>query len=179
MIILVGASASGKTEIANILIKKYNYNKITTTTTREKREKEIDGVSYHFVTKKEFLKLKEEDAFIETAIYQDEYYGTQKKDLVKKSVIILEPIGANNLANYLKDNCFVVLIESSKELRQQRIIKRGDNEEEIKKRLLKDDEHFNKKNLVKLDLLLKNNEQTLDELAKIINDLYLSQCGNR
>lgn len=175
MIILVGASASGKTEIANILINKYNYNKVTTTTTRSIRDGEIKGVSYHFTTKEEFLKLKEKEAFLETAVYQSEYYGTQKKDLVERSVIILEPCGANSLVDYLKDKVFVVLIESSKRLRKTRMIKRGDDSLKITERLLNDKKRFNKKNLNKLDLVLKNHKQPLEDLAKIINDKYLQQ----
>lgn len=178
MIILVGASASGKTEIANILIKKFKYHKTITTTTREMRAGEVDGVSYHFITKEEFLKLKEEDAFVETALYQNEYYGTQKKDLVKKSVIILEPNGANSLVDYLKEDAYVVLIESSKKLRKTRMVKRGDDLNKIEERLKKDNKHFNKKNLKKLDLLLKNQKQTLEELATIINDKYIEEIGN-
>lgn len=176
MIILVGASASGKTEIAKILIEKHNYKKCITTTTRPLREKEVDGLSYHFLSKEEFLKLKKENAFVETACYQNEYYGTQKKDISKAGVIILEPCGANKIVEYLKENAFVVLIESSKALREKRMIIRGDKEDKIKQRLEKDDLHFAAKNLNKLDLLLINKKQTLKELANIINESYQNYC---
>ena len=46
MIILVGPSASGKTEIAKILIKEYGYQKFVTTTTRNIRINEKDNVDY-------------------------------------------------------------------------------------------------------------------------------------
>ena len=109
-------------------------------------------------------------------MYQNEYYGTQKKDLSKEGVIILEPFGANSIVEYLKEKAFVVLIESSKDLREKRMIKRGDKEDKIKQRLAKDDLHFNKNNLNKLDLLLINKEQTLEELANIINENYQNYC---
>lgn len=176
MIILVGASASGKTEIAKLLIERFKYNKTVTTTTRSLRKGEIDGISYHFVSKEKFQDLIELNAFVETAFYQNEFYGTQKKDLCKKGVIILEPNGANSLVNYLEDEAFVVLIQSSKEIREVRMIKRGDSPEEIKRRLKKDDQHFDKKNLMKIDLLLKNHNQTLEELAETINNEYKKHC---
>ena len=56
MIILVGASASGKTEIAKILYKK-GYKKCVTTTTRQIRPSEVNGIDYHFITKEDFNKL--------------------------------------------------------------------------------------------------------------------------
>lgn len=176
MIILVGASASGKTEIAKLLIEKFKYNKTVTTTTRRLRDGEVNGVSYHFVNKKEFKDLMEANAFVETAFYQNECYGTQKADLCKKGVIILEPNGANSLVDYLEDEAFVVLIQSSKELREIRMIKRGDSPEEIKRRLKKDDQHFAKNNLKKIDLLLNNHNQSLEELADTINKEYKNRC---
>ena len=51
MIILIGPSASGKTEIAQILEKKYNLKKVITHTTREKRINEKDNIDYYFVNK--------------------------------------------------------------------------------------------------------------------------------
>ena len=51
MIILIGPSASGKTEIAQILEKNYNLKKVITHTTREKRINEKENVDYYFVSK--------------------------------------------------------------------------------------------------------------------------------
>ena len=64
MIILVGASASGKTEVAKYLIKNYGFEKVVTFTTRVKRPSEIDKIDYNFVTKDQFLKLKDENFFV-------------------------------------------------------------------------------------------------------------------
>ena len=55
MIILVGPSASGKTEIAKILIKEYGYQKFVTTTTRNIRINEKDNADYHFINKEQFF----------------------------------------------------------------------------------------------------------------------------
>ena len=61
MIIIVGASASGKTEITKVLIKDYNYHKCVTTTTRLPRVGEVDGKDYHFLNHETFMnKIKNE-----------------------------------------------------------------------------------------------------------------------
>ena len=39
-------------------------------TTRGRRAHEADGVDYHFVDREEFLRLKEEGAFLETTEYK-------------------------------------------------------------------------------------------------------------
>ena len=54
MLILIGPSASGKTEVAKLLAKKYNITKIVTYTTRAPRVNEVNGVDYNFVSVEEF-----------------------------------------------------------------------------------------------------------------------------
>ena len=58
MLIFVGASASGKTELAYYLKKNYHYHKCSTTTTRPKRHHETQDVDYHFVEDHTFNTLK-------------------------------------------------------------------------------------------------------------------------
>ncbi len=171
MIILIGASASGKTEIAKILTKK-GYKKCITTTTRIKRENEIDGVDYHFITKEKFNNLLLQNSFVEVTHYQGNFYGTNKLDLKLDGLIIVDPNGANAIISLLGNQAFVVLIKSDKKIREERMRQRKDKELEIKIRLLSDDKIFKKKNLTKTDLVLKNDEETLEELAVIIDQKY-------
>ena len=78
MIVLIGASASGKTEVAKTLIAKKGFSKIVTYTTREIRPSEVNGVDYHFVTKEKFLELKNDNFFLETTTYNNNFYGTPR-----------------------------------------------------------------------------------------------------
>ena len=102
MLILVGPSASGKTEVANILIQKYGMKRMITYTTRKIRSGEIDGVSYHFIDKNEFLKMIDNDEFVESTIYNENYYGTRKSDVSKEKIVILEPNGVNAFYNKMQ-----------------------------------------------------------------------------
>ena len=111
MIVLVGASASGKTEIAKILYKK-GYKKCVTTTTRQIRPSEVNGIDYHFITKEDFNKLLLENAFLEVTKYQNNLYGLQKKDIISNGVAILDPNGANNVIRAIGMGVFVVFIKS-------------------------------------------------------------------
>ena len=64
MIILIGPSASGKTEVVKYLVNNYGYTKLVTNTTREKGIGEIDGKDYNFITREDFLsKLKNNEFF--------------------------------------------------------------------------------------------------------------------
>ena len=95
MIVLVGASASGKTEIAKLIIKNHGFEKMVTTTTRPMRIGEVRDVDYHFLTKEEFLKRKDNNDFLETTLYNGNYYGTQRSDVGDNKVVIVEIEGAN------------------------------------------------------------------------------------
>ena len=69
MLILIGPSASGKTEVAKLLAKKYNITKIVTYTTRAPRVNEVNGVDYNFVSVEEFAKLINDEVYEQTSKY--------------------------------------------------------------------------------------------------------------
>lgn len=174
MIIIVGASASGKTEITKVLIKNYNYHKCVTTTTRLPRVGEVDGKDYHFLDHDAFINKLNNNEFVEHVKYRDNYYGTQRKDITNNAVVILEPNGANELLRKLPNDIFLVLVESTRQKRKSRMILRGDDIEEVNKRLASDDELFSKDKLLKIDLLIQNDGQILEEFATLIHTKYLN-----
>ena len=172
MIILIGASASGKTEVAKILKSKYGFKKIITTTTRPKRVHEVEDIDYHFVTKENFNKLLIRGSFLEVTSYQENFYGTNKADLKENGIVILEPNGANSYIEILGKSVFVVLIEASKELRKNYMTFRGDSVESISDRIKNDDKRFKKKNILRIDLEIHNKNQPLEDIADDIYKAY-------
>lgn len=173
MIVLIGASASGKTELSKILCRSYNYQKCITTTTRPIRDTEKDGVDYHFISKEDFIKMNANNEFIGVTNYNNNYYGIQKKDLLLNGILIVDPIGANYLIDENIENIFIVFIETSEELRKLRMINRGDNQEIIEKRLVSDNELFQQKKIKRIDLLINNENNSLESLANEIHESYL------
>lgn len=97
MLVLIGPSASGKTEIAKILIRDFGMKKLVTYTTRPARPGEQDGIDYHFVTVDEFKALDEAEEFVETTFYNGNYYGSRKRDVDMNKVVVLDPSGLNRL----------------------------------------------------------------------------------
>lgn len=172
MIILIGASASGKTEVAKILKSKYGFEKIITTTTRPKRVHEVEDIDYHFVTKENFNKLLISGSFLEVTSYQENLYGTNKADLKENGIVILEPNGANSFIEILGKSVFVVLIEASKESRKNYMTFRGDSVESISDRIKNDDKRFKKKNILRIDLEIHNKNQPLEDIADDIYKAY-------
>ena len=116
--VIVGCGGVGKDSIVNILLKKNsNLNLVVSTTSRPPREKEIDGITYNFVSKKEAFKMLEENEFIEHRMYDvitpkgsDTWvYGITKDNIdintnKKDYIVIVDFYGLRELQDYLKIN---------------------------------------------------------------------------
>jgi guanylate kinase len=178
MIVLVGASASGKTELAKQLYQYYGYTKCITTTTREPRINEVDGVDYHFLTKQSFEDLIKQDAFYEVTHYNGYLYGIQKKDVNNQGVIIVDPHGANVLVEKAKKDVFVVFVEPSESFRKERMLKRGDALSLINQRLKNDATVFQKHQFIRIDLDLINEDHSLDELERMVHQAYQNSLNH-
>ncbi len=172
MIIVVGASASGKTELAKILYEKFGYKKCITTTTRCPRINEVDGIAYHFVTKSQFEKLLKADQFVEVTAYHDQMYGLQKKDVIENGIVIVDPNGANHLTEKLDLNAYVVVVEADEATRRARMLARGDEVQKIEERLYIDTGFYDFEKFTKINLKIKNENEPLEKLSKIIHDSY-------
>jgi len=146
LIVISGPSGSGKGTIIKEVMKKIpDLIYSVSYTTRPKREGEIEGKDYFFISKDEFEKLIDEDFFIEWAKVYDYYYGTSKEFVLNnlndnRDVILeIEIQGAKKIREiYDKKNVIFIFIAPPdfKEL-EKRIMnrKRGETEEEIKKRM--------------------------------------------
>lgn len=172
MIILVGASASGKSVVVKKMIEKYNFKKVVTYTTRDIRVGEVNDVDYHFVSREDFLNKKNNNFFLETAFYNNNYYGTAYEDISSDKVLIVEPSGANVYYEKLKDKVFIVYLQASKDERKRRMIERGDSLESINKRLKGDVQYFDMNNFNKIDLVIETEDLSVEEVADIIYQNY-------
>lgn len=172
MIILVGASASGKTEAAKELGILFNIKKAITTTTRKMRVGEKDGVDYFFLTKEEFLKRVSEARFVENAQYAGNYYGCGKDQVAKDRVLIVEPNGLHSFKALNDDSIVTFFINVSEEIRAKRMLERGDKEEDIKVRLERDRIDFSKEKVGETDFVIDADSLSIVEVSKIIFDKY-------
>ena len=175
MIILVGASASGKTEVAKKLIKNYGFVKVVTYTTRKKRENEVNNIDYHFITENKFLKLKEENFFLETTLYNGNYYGTPLNEIDVNKVLIVDPKGLKIFKKLKNPSIVTFYITGSEENRRKRMEQRGDSKEEIEKRIQNDKKDFAYKNIGKTDFVIDGDNKTITEMAQEIYYKYSSK----
>ena len=149
IIVLVGKTASGKTTVANELCKNHYYKRIITYTTRPMRENEVQDVDYHFISDEQFNKMVENNEFTEYKRYNTAHgvwsYGsviTSEQELSDDCyVIILTPQGLRDLSKKMSRYIAFYLNVSLKS-QLERLKKRGDEEQQIIKRLINDAKDF-------------------------------------
>ena len=175
MLVIIGASGSGKTEIARILENEYGFTKVVTCTTRPKRSEEKEGVDYHFLTEMEFKHKSANNEFLETTIYNNYYYGTLYSDIKSNSILVLNPDGANALYKTFKDQLKVYYLTTSVDIRRERMIHRGDNIRDINYRIINDNNLFDSQRIIHIDYILDSSIKPSIELAKEIYNHYIEE----
>lgn len=175
LIVLCGKSGAGKDYLLKKICKKEeNKNKINlliSDTTRPKRDYEIDGIDYNFLTPEEFSKKEH----LEWAVFNNWYYGTPYNALRKDriNIAILNPSGVNQLytRNIDKQDLEIIVffIHAEPKIRLIRQMEREKNPDytEICRRFLTDEEDF--KILIGPLAVLNNNtqEETKESLEAI------------
>ncbi len=145
LIIISSPSGAGKTTICKYLLKKIKDVDLSISyTTRQQRKNETNKKDYFFTNQDNFMKLKKNNFFIETAKNFNNYYGSPYSNInnsFKNNHHILFDIdwkGARKLRkNYNKNQIldFFILPPNKKELKK-RLEKRGrDKKNEINIRL--------------------------------------------
>ncbi len=171
MLILVGPSATGKSEIVKCLQKNYQMEKFVTCTTRLPRIGEVNGVDYHFMTQEEFIAHLNKDDFIESVNYNGNYYGTLKNEANNNKVVILEPEGVANFYAKL-DDLYSVFLNTDEQIRIERMKKRGDSNANIMQRITSDRILFDLSKMSNIDYVLDTSILSCEDLAKIIYEKY-------
>ena len=183
LVILSGVSGAGKDTIKKELIKRMkNVESMPSFTSRPKREDEINGGAYYFITKEEFEEKIENEEFYEYDVHHNNYYGTSKKILnekIKSGKIRVKDVdvnGTENLVKKLKDDTKIITIflRVPKAELKRRLKAREDKPSpaEIILRLNRLDYEESKIGIY--DYVLKNNdlEKTVQIIMTIIENEY-------
>ena len=172
IIVLLGKSGSGKNVLCEYL-QELGIQKLVTHTTRKPRQGEINGVAYHFVTKEDFDKLNK----IEQTEYAGDYYGLSRQEIEKCtseiSYIIMDYNGAKKIKENYNDTT-IIYIHIDQEQQEERLRKRGDSEDEIKKRINYSIQSDEVKNDIEIaDYIITNNdlEKSKQILKYIVKDV--------
>lgn len=173
-IIITGKSGSGKNYLINRLLN-YFPNILVKQTTRPIRNGEKDGFDYTFIDEKLFLNRIENDEFLsyqkfnikENTIW---YYGISKEDFNRSNLCILTPGEISILKQKdLLNKCYIIFLDMDREILEQRLNRRKDNNDNIKRRLDSDDLDF--KDFSDFNLKISNQFYKIEDILKSISSI--------
>ena len=187
LIVVSGPSGVGKGTVCRALLRKNPELKVSVSmTTRVPRRGEVEGRSYFFSDRKTFLKLIEEDAFLEWAEIYGDYYGTPRRFLAQevmqgKDIILeIDTQGARQVRKALDGGVFIFLVPPSLAELKLRITKRGtETPQAISKRLAFVMEEMNSLDIYDYVVLNDSVEQAARRINAIITAEKCSIVRNK
>ena len=142
LLVLSGTSGSGKTTVAQALLRDPRYARARTATTRPRRAGELDGVDYDFLTEDAFRSGLARGDFVEHAVVYGHLYGTPRANLAsilesgRNCVLVVDVQGVENLRRQAIEAFTVFVTAPSAEELRRRLERRGqDDPETIERRL--------------------------------------------
>lgn len=149
VVCLVGKSGSGKDSLAKILSELNHWHNVVSCTTRPKREYEVEGKDYYFLTPDAFAQKVINGDMIEATCFNNWHYGTMKSALVDGvNIGVWNPAGYECLMETMAyDKDIVILpyyLQCEDKTRLLRQLNREENPDvhEIIRRFAADEEDF-------------------------------------
>jgi guanylate kinase len=172
LFVFAAPSGAGKTTLVHAVVTKHPELRFSISyTTRKPRRNEADGVDYLFVTKDEFMRLRDAGEMLEFAEVFDNYYATSRRQVEehladnRNVVLEIDWQGARQVRESMPECVTIFILPPSVEELERRLRdRRTDTPEVIERRLhdaLSDMSHWDE-----FDHVIIN-----DDLNQAISDL--------
>lgn len=177
LFVVSGPSGAGKgTLVAKLRQRVPSLGLTVSATTRDPREGEVDGVSYHFLTNEQFSAHVEAGDFLEWANVHEHRYGTLKTEVSRytdegRSVILeIDVQGGLNIRRERPDAVLIFIEPPSMEELERRLRGRGtEDEATIELRLKNARQEMEVASDYDVRVVNDDLERATDELVRIID----------
>jgi guanylate kinase len=176
LFVLSGPSGVGKNTVLDELFKDFDgVSYSVSATTRERREGEVEGDDYFFISEEEFKEINADDGFIESAVVHGHYYGTPKKFVDQKLeegediILEIDTQGAKQVREKYPEAVYIFLLPPSLEVLENRLDKRGSESDKSKNIRLKNArQELKEVHNYDYEVINDNLADTVKEIKKII-----------
>lgn len=180
-IIFSAPSGSGKTTIVRHLLKTCHYLafSISATTRQRRKEREVEGRDYYFLTHDDFKKKIAEEAFVEwEEVYDGNFYGTLRSgverqwSLGKHVIFDVDVKGGLNLKKHFKDRALAIFVRvKDLQVLEERLRHRNtESDDNIKRRLAKAEYELGFENGFDVTLISGKLEDTLHKAEQLVEE---------
>ena len=184
-LMIIGPSGVGKDSIMSMFKKKYPnlITKCVSNTTRAKRDGEIEGVNYHYISKEKFAELESKNELFGIFKNYDNCYGVSKtvlKNTLTNSKIVYFDLNIKTAEEISKDddldfNYIALLPPNISELKNRLVKRNTENAQSLQKRLdyaSIEIEKINNADFLNYKIVNKSLEETFNKFEKYVKDLY-------
>lgn len=176
LFIVSGPSGTGKGTICNELMKNDDVFISVSVTTRNRRNDEIDGVTYFYDTVEGFQRRIDDGLMLEWAKYGENYYGTPK-DIVEQKlcaginvILEIEVQGALKVKAQMPEAIMIFVVPPSMTELYSRLVTRGREElGEIKNRISIARDEYKKAGVYNYIVINDKLEDSVSEVRRIID----------
>jgi guanylate kinase len=181
LIVISGPSGVGKDAVVKRMIeRRLPFHFVVTATSRERRENEVHGVDYFFVTTGQFEEMIAKDELIEYAIVYNQYKGipkSQVREALKsgKDVIMrLDVQGAARIRTLCPEAVLVFLMPSDEQELYDRLqARKTETEQNLQIRIETARKELER--LKEFDYVVVNPDQQLDEAVDTIQSIITAE----
>ncbi len=179
LIVVSAPSGSGKTTIAKKILEKFPFMKFSVSaTTRPKRNGEVDGKDYFFLSREEFEKKIQNGELLEWEEIYGNYYGTLKsivESALKNGDILVFDVDVNGAISikekFPEDSVLIFIKPPNMETLKERLKRRKtESEEQIKRRLERVPMELEKAKYFDYIFINDNLESTVKSVVRAIFD---------
>lgn len=181
VVVISGPSGVGK----DATLKKmkeigYPFHFVVTATTRPRREHEVDGVDYFFMSVGDFAHLMQEGELLEYAVVYGQYKGIPKQQVRdalasgKDVLMRIDVQGAATMRRIMPEAVFIFLTAESEEALVKRLLERKtETPENLKIRVATAREEL--KRIGEFDYVVVNRECNLSDTAEAIASIIRAE----
>jgi guanylate kinase len=185
LIVISGTSGAGKDSVARALVRRmgaagYPAHFVVTMTSRPKRENEVEGVDYIFVSREEFERMIEHGELLEYAVVYDQYKGIPRRQATEamasgKDVVMRLDVQGAATIRQMAPGAVLIFITATSEQELADRLQRRRTESDAQLRLRLETARREMEHMDEFDYVIRNANGKLEETIDVALSIVIAE----